>query len=395
MEQASTARTRPPLHVVQVSWDASIMQLDAPSDAAERQELYARLLEVKRPGSRMTMVVLGAEAEMRRTGRDGLIIETVAGRWAGVLRLPRVLRRLDAERPISVIAPQSPLEDGWASLAFSRGRVPVVAQVHFDILSDAALPGGSKARRWLGRMRRRTALCLLPSYAAVRTVAPDMSARLLALGARWTRPIPVPVLDLNALLQLEPRDHQCNVLFVGRLAPEKNLELWLAVAQRVVAVMPDAQFNIIGDGALRPALEARTRQLGLDASVTFHGATPRADLPNVYARASVLLLTSDHEGFGRVLVEAMAAGVAVVSTQTAGAQEVLGAGEVGILAPVGDAEALATGVLRLLRDTPYRAGLVAMGRRHVTERYGPLMLAGQWVDMLIEAAEQRIARPSR
>ena len=109
----------------------------------------------------------------------------------------------------------------------------------------------------------------------------------------------------------------------------------------------------------------------------------------------MLLLTSDHEGFGRVLVEAMAAGVAVVSTSTAGAREVLDDGGTGVLAPIGDADALAAGVLRLLADAPYRAALVDAGRRRVAERYRPETLAGQWVDMLIEVAEQGTAHPLR
>lgn len=384
-----------PLHVVQVGWDTSLLQADAPSDAAERQILYGKLLQARRPGARMTIVVLGAARGARPPSLDGVVVEPVAGRWASIASLPRVLGRLNTERPISVIAPQSPLEEGWASLAFARGRIPVVAQVHFDILSDAALPFGSRMRRVLGRVRRSVALRLLRSYAAVRTVAPDMAGQLLARGARAAKSIPVPILDLDELLALQPGERQPHVLFVGRLVPEKNLNLWLDVAQRVSSIRQDVHFHIVGDGALRGELEARVRQLPLAACITFHGAKPRAALPEIYGRAAVLLLTSDHEGFGRVLVEAMAAGVAVVSTRTAGACEVLGDSDVGVLAPVGDAEALAAGVLRLLNETPFRAGLVAAGRRRVAERYRPLALAGQWVDMLIEVAEHHAARPSR
>ncbi len=384
-----------PLHVVQVGWDTDLLQTDAPSDSRQRQELYAQLLKERRPGSRITIIVLGAPRDAQRVQHTGISIEPIIGRWSGVASLGWTLARLHAERPISVIAPQSPLEEGWASLAFARRRIPVIAQVHFDMLSDAALPGGSRLRRALGRGRRSLALRLLPRYAAMRTVAPDMAGELLARGARCARSVPVPILDLDTLVALPAREHPPRVMFVGRLAPEKNLHLWLEVAGRVATLMPAVQFDIIGGGAQRPALEARARQLGLCASVTFHGAKPRAALPEAYTRASVLLLTSDHEGFGRVLVEAMAAGVPIVSTRTAGAREVLGDGEVGILAPIGDAEALAAGVLRLLSDATYRAGLVDAGRRRATERYRPLVLAGQWVDMLIEVAEQGTARPSR
>ncbi|MDX2157461.1 MAG: glycosyltransferase [Hyphomicrobiaceae bacterium] len=381
------------LHVVQVGWDTALLQADAPSDSAERQHLYSELLEARRPGSRMTIVVLGADRTALSKRQGGVAVVPVSGRWASIAMLPRILAQLNAERPISVIAPQSPLEEGWACLAFARGRIPVVAQVHFDMLSDAALPGGGRLRSGLGQARRRIALRLLPSYAGVRTVAPDMAEQLLALGARVARAVPVPILDLEALLASKAQPSEPRVLFVGRLAPEKNLDLWLAVAQRVAALMPDVHYDIVGAGALRPALEGRARQLGLDTAVTFHGALPRAALPDVYRQASVLLLTSNHEGFGRVLVEAMAAGVPVVSTCTAGAREVLADGGAGILAPVGDVDTLADGVIRMLSNATERAAFIAAGRRRIAERYRPQTLAAHWVDMLIEAVEQRSARP--
>lgn len=395
MAKQNSKLTAKPLHIVQVGWDTTLLEFDAPSDSCDRQNLYAQLLEARRPGSRMTIVVLGAPRKSQRMHRDGIVVQPVFGRWSSVARLPAVLARLHAEQEISVIATQSPLEEGWASLFSARGRCPVVAQVHYDMLSDEALPGGSKLRQQLGRARRSLALHLLPSYAAVRTVTPEMAKELLARGARDARPVSVPILDLGKLLTLPIEKRQPRVLFVGRLAPEKNLLLWLDVAKRVCSQQPGVHFDIVGDGALRPALEERTRHLALGDHVTFHGARPRAALPEIYRQASVLLLTSNHEGFGRVLVEAMAAGLPVVSTRTAGAREVLDDGEAGVLAPIGDALALAEGVVNLLTVGNVRAAMIAAGRQRVVDRFEPITLAGQWVDMLIEAAERHNARAPR
>lgn len=384
-----------PLHIVQAGWDTALLEADAPSDSAERQRLYAKLLEARRPGSRLTSIVLGANKGDRVTTVASVSVEPLAGRWASVGKLPRLLARLDAERPISVIAPQSPMEEGIAALAFARRRIPVVAQVHFDMLSDAALPGGSSLRRSVGRARRSLALRLFPAYAAVRTVTPDMAARLTALGARDVRAIPVPILDLDTLFDLPLGPRPARVLFVGRLAPEKNLPLWLEVARRIAQTRPDVRFDIVGDGPARASLEALAQRLGVAGAVTFHGAKPRGALPAIYGQVSVLLLTSDHEGFGRVLVEAAAAGARVVSTRTAGALDVLEDGNTGILAAIGDAEALAHGVVRALDGDRDRDNLIAAGRRRIADRFLPLTLAGQWVDMLIEAAERHAARPPR
>lgn len=380
-----------PLHVLQVGWDTALLDERAASDSRERQALYARLLDARRPGSRMTMVVLGAARGSRPLTLGNLCVVPLAGRWSGLARLPFCLARLARAEPISVIAAQSPLEDGWASLAYARGRMPVVAQVHFDLLADAALPGGSRLKALAGALRRWTALALLPRYALVRVVAARMVAPLTALGARDVRLAPVAIPDLAQLAAVAGPRHEARVLFVGRLAPEKNLDLWLEVARRVRASVPAALFDIVGDGALRRRLAERAQSLGLGEAVTFHGGRTRDELVPLFGRASVLLLTSDHEGFGRVLVEAMAAGVAVVSTRTGGAVEVIGDSGAGHLAAVGDAEGLARAVVALLTDDDLRARTVAAATAHITGRYDPLRLAEAWVDMLIEAAERPLA----
>ncbi|MGE0701527.1 MAG: glycosyltransferase, partial [Hyphomicrobiaceae bacterium] len=82
-----------------------------------------------------------------------------------------------------------------------------------------------------------------------------------------------------------------------------------------------------------------------------------------------------------------------VSTRNRGAVEVVGEGDAGRLAPLGDAEGLANAVSALLTDDELRARTIAAATARIHGRYDPLSLAGAWVDMLIEAAErQPIAR---
>ena len=377
------------IHIVQIGWDAQLLEDRAASDSRERQAHYARLLEAKRPGSRMTICVLGAPREARPWQSSGLSALPFCGRWTGLVYAHRALGRLNQASPISVIAAQSPFEDGWLALTFSRGRIPVVAQAHFEMHSDAALPVGSKLRSALGAARRRLAMRLLPSFGGVRVVASEMCPQFKAAGARDVRVIPVPIFDIDrlravaALPRAEPR-----VLFVGRLAPEKNLDLWLDVARRVVAVVPEARFDVVGEGASRALLESRASAMGLGDAIEFHGGKTRNALPAYFERATVFLLTSDHEGFGRVLIEAMAAGTAVVSTRTGGAREIIGTSEAGLVADVGDAGGLASHVISLLTDASLRQRTIAAASA-VVGRYDPLRLANAWVDMLIEAAERK------
>lgn len=336
----------------------------------------------------MTVLVLDAPDGSTPFEHDNLSAVPIPGRWSGLARLWRRVSAIDSHSPISLLATQSPLEEAWTMLAFARGRIPVVAQVHFDLLSSSAVPSGSLGRTLAGRVRQHIAILLLPRYRAVRTVALEMAERLRMLGAQAAQSVPVPILDLDKFCGDASAARESRVLFVGRLAPEKNLPLWLEVARRVLAERPDTRFDIVGGGALEGQLMAQADTLGLGGAITFHGSKHRADLPTFYNRAAVFLLTSDHEGFGRVLVEALAAGTAVVSTRTSGAREVLAEGEAGMVADCGDAAALAHGVLTMLDDPDRRSALVAKGRARIDARYDPLRLTAEWIDMLIEAAER-------
>jgi glycosyltransferase involved in cell wall biosynthesis len=117
----------------------------------------------------------------------------------------------------------------------------------------------------------------------------------------------------------------------------------------------------VGDGELRPALEAQALRLGLGAQVHFTGW--RDDVPALVALGDLFVLPSLNEPFGRVLIEAMATGKAVVATAAGGVPEIVVHGETGLLVPPGDPGALAAAVRELLDDAPRGARLGAAGRR--------------------------------
>lgn len=129
------------------------------------------------------------------------------------------------------------------------------------------------------------------------------------------------------------------VLSVGRLTPEKDFPTLLR-ALVYLRRKREARLVILGEGGERPRLEALAREWGLETVVDLPGFV---DNPYAYmARAGVFALSSVREGFGNVLVEALAAGVPVVATDcTGGPGEILDRGRYGRLVPVGDPEALA------------------------------------------------------
>jgi len=147
---------------------------------------------------------------------------------------------------------------------------------------------------------------------------------------------------------------------VGRLRPEKDHSTFLTAARRVADRAPDVRFLVVGDGPERPAVEEQRAQLQLEDAVRLLG--DRADAVEVIAACDVLCLSSRTEGLGLVVLEAMSVGVPVVATAAGGVVELLDDGVEGRLVPVGDASALADGLLELLGDAELRARMGAAGR---------------------------------
>ena len=154
---------------------------------------------------------------------------------------------------------------------------------------------------------------------------------------------------------------------VGRLTAIKQHALFLETAQRIGRSDADALFLIAGDGELRGTLEATARTLGIEPQTRFLGW--RRDLPTIYAASDVFLLTSRNEGTPVALIESLASGVPGVSTDVGGVRDVIDNDQVGLLAPFGDSEALATAVLALLADAPRRVVMGERGRRAMAARY--------------------------
>ena len=133
---------------------------------------------------------------------------------------------------------------------------------------------------------------------------------------------------------------------VACLKPQKAPLDFVAVAARVCARQPAARFVLIGDGELRPAVEARIRAAGLEDRVRIVGW--RRDVPTVMRALDAFLLTSHWEGLARVLLEARAAAVPVVATRVGGAEEAITDGRHGWLCEAGDIEGLADRLCEVL-----------------------------------------------
>jgi len=148
------------------------------------------------------------------------------------------------------------------------------------------------------------------------------------------------------------------ILSVSRLSVEKDIPTLLRAFALLQPHRPWLRLLVAGDGPARPELEALIDELGLAAVAALPGRVthPRAWM----RRAAVFALASHYEGFGNVLVEALASGTPVVSTDCpVGPREILAAGRFGELVPVGDEQAMAAALARALQRPDPPAGAVA------------------------------------
>ncbi|MDR7545255.1 MAG: glycosyltransferase family 4 protein [Armatimonadota bacterium] len=156
-------------------------------------------------------------------------------------------------------------------------------------------------------------------------------------------------------------------LFAGKLAPWKRPGDFLGALSRV----PGAFGVLVGEGPLRPELEARASHADLRGRVRFLGFVNQRALPEVYAASDVLVLPSEHEPFGLVVNEAFCSGLPAIVTEACGAAgDLVRDGETGYIVPVGDADALADRLRRLAADPDLRRTLGAAARWRI-HNWGP------------------------
>jgi glycosyltransferase involved in cell wall biosynthesis len=238
---------------------------------------------------------------------------------------------------------------------------------------------GTVFRGYFGGMKSRAVVGIEQALSHITTrivaITPSQRRELIELGIGDERKVvEIPLgFDLAPFLntpdQNEARDRLGLprgvpvVAIVARLVPVKDVSLFL----RAMAKVPGPTLAlVVGDGELRASLESESAKLGLAARCRFVGW--QRDVASVYAAADVVALTSRNEGSPVSIIEAMAAGRAVVCTAVGGVPDVVRRGT-GILVPPADAAAFAAAVSTLLADPGQRAELGAAARRAVHPAY--------------------------
>ena len=145
--------------------------------------------------------------------------------------------------------------------------------------------------------------------------------------------------EKNKSINTDRDNNIIDIISVGRLSDAKDYpNLINAFAELKKNITTNVRLTVVGDGELRPQIEALIKQLDLDNDITLLGR--RSDIPELLSQAGIFVLASKYEGFGLVIAEAMACECYVVATDSGGVSEVMG--DTGQLVPTQDSKALAT-----------------------------------------------------
>ncbi|HOZ36567.1 MAG TPA: glycosyltransferase family 4 protein [bacterium] len=213
---------------------------------------------------------------------------------------------------------------------------------------------------------------------ALRVVSSGLKKKLVRAGLRLPiAVIPTPVNlenfktpDGQAVLSIKNQfSGQKILLFVGRLTAEKNLPFLLKCFANIVRRQPRTTLLIIGDGPEKDRLQKVINTRQLSNQVKLLGQINYQSLLNYFHAADIFVLASRHESFGKVILEAAAAGKPTVASATTGAKEIILDGQTGFLVPVNNAKKFTDKITLLLSESDLAHQMGANAYQHVWQKY--------------------------
>jgi glycosyltransferase involved in cell wall biosynthesis len=295
--------------------------------------------------------------------------------WDDLRALAALIREVRRRRPdiVHTHTAKAGMLGRLAAMVAMRPRPVIVHTYHGHVLegyfgrAKTALYRGLE--RWLAK--RSDALIGVSSATVddlMRLGVGDRSKfRVIPIGLDLDRLAAASAADGEAFRsEAGTRDRELLLTFVGRLVPIKRVDVLLRAVSHARGLGAPVRLAVVGDGGLRPELEALAAELSVADHVFFAGY--RADMVPVAAAADIAVLSSDNEGTPVSLIEAAAAGKPAVSTRVGGVSDVV-LPACGLLTPPGEPEPLGEAIASLAADAERRASMGRQARQHVTQRF--------------------------
>jgi L-malate glycosyltransferase len=329
-----------------------------------QNQVVVTVLGLRALGHR-TMLVAHPGGELRQRAQEGLDLIPLAPKTemdlSAAWRLSRLIKRLTPD----IVHAHDPHAVAMAGLALSMSTQPVKPPLVASRRVDFHLRQSAMSR-WKYRQVER----FICASEAIRRMlvadgVPEAKTVTVHEGIDVGRVEAAPPAKLHEELFLP---HGAPIVGnVAALVPHKGQRHLVEAAALVIPQVPDARFVIAGDGELRPSLERLIKGRRLEKHVLLAGFRP--DVLSLHKAFDIFVMSSVTEGLGTSLLDAMAAGKPIVATSTGGIPEVVADGLNGYLVPPRDHEAMASAIVRLLRDAELRRRLGAAGLTRVREQF--------------------------
>lgn len=329
----------------------------------EQQLLY--LAQSLREEGQEQVILCSRDSEIaRRAESIGLTIQTLPKPGGIDLRYAARLAAITKKYGADLIHVHDAKAHTMAVLAaaFWRNTSPIVLSRRVDYPVKASVFSSWKYKHpSIARyvcVSEAVAQVLLPS------IRDPQKIRVVYDGISLDKKLPDvgEVYSLRSGLSI-PSDHVV-IGNIAALTQQKDYFTFLAAAQKILQHRA-ATFVIFGEGEQRPLIEKEIERLGLQGRVWLMGF--RKDAKHLLPQLDLLLFSSEKEGLGSGLLDAMAAGVPIVATEVGGIPEIITHGVNGLLAPVKDAAALAENAISLLHNVQKREKMVEAARSRVKE----------------------------
>jgi glycosyltransferase involved in cell wall biosynthesis len=339
------------------------------------------LLSAERHNRALVEVVVAYIRDVRDTGfcipdkarACGLTFYEIEERGKLDLRVLHALRDIVLRHDINLIHGHDYKSDLFATLLrwwMGRQRFAIISTAHAWVM--LGLRGELYRRLDLRLMRRFDHLIAVSHATKSEMVAAGLPSERISVMHNAIDPDAwSPRYTTSALKQELGLGQACPVIgYVGRIMPEKDLETWLRAAALVAQRYPEVQFVLVGegrDGSTLGQLQRLAAELRIAGQVHFPGY--RAHLLPIYGSFDLFVLSSRREGLPNSILEAMAVGLPVVTTDVAGTSELVLDGHTGYVVPQGDIERLAHAMVTLVADPKLRQRMAQAGRERIEREF--------------------------
>ena len=309
---------------------------------------------------------------VRSAGELGLHLQVIPERRRFDLTVIPALRRIVEETTPQLIVTHSVKSHFllWRSRLWQR--YPWIAFHHGYTTTDRKMRVYNHLDRWsLPKADRLVTVC--NAFARELAGTTRVPIEKIAVRHNSVRPQPPPAAEAvqNLRTSLGIADHERVVLAVGRLSREKAQIDLISAFKLMRDNNPQLKSKvvIVGDGPERATLAAAVRSCGFEKDVVFAGQ--QSEVRPYYAMAEVFVLPSHSEGSPNVLLEAMAAGVAIVATTVGGVPEMIEDNQSALLVPANNPSGLSAAISRLLTDDDLAGRLTSNASALVVNRFSP------------------------